>query len=797
MEDSELSRLLYDLASSDPAFETSLAVGAMTQDARIGVLAEALPGAAFQSSAKEAVAQLLRISIFPRIFDICEGHGSWNKGIQELRIFEAVHGSVLVPWKYETSNGFKLGNWVRNKRAAKSQGKLSSDQIKELDDLGFVWDVYDHQWQQGIHKLQDYKSNNGGVMVPQKYKTLDGFKLGMWVAQKRAAKSQGKLSSDQIKDLDDLGFVWDVYDHQWQQGIHKLKEYKSEIGGVMVPSRHETSAGFKLGMWVAKKRAAKSQGKLSSDQIKELDDLGFVWDVNDHQWQQGVHKLHDYKSVNGGVMVPWKHETSDGFKLGMWVASKRVAKSKGKLSSDQIKELDDLGFVWDVNDYQWQQGIHKLQDYKFENGGVMVTRNYKTLDGFKLGMWVASKRVAKSQGKLSSDQIKELDDLGFVWDVYYQQWQQGIHKLQEYKSEIGGVMVAGKHETSDGFKLGMWVVSKRVAKSKGKLSSDQIKELDDLGFVWDVYDHQWQQGVHKLHDYKSVNGGVMVPWKHETSDGFKLGMWVANKRVAKSKGKLSSDQIKELDDLGFVWDVNDHQWQQGVHKLHNYKSVNGGVMVPWKHETSNGFKLGMWVASKRVAKSQGKLSSDQIKELDDLGFVWDVYDHQWQQGVHKLHDYKSVNGGVMVTRNYKTLDGFKLGMWVASKRAAKSQSKLSSDQIKELDDLGFVWDVNDHQWQQGIHKLQDYKSKNGGVMVPQKYKTLDGFKLGMWVAKKRAAKSQGKLSSDRVKELDDLGFVWDACSWSSACCGTSSSAEKTCWYGSKLSLWAADGGSFF
>ena len=416
MEDSELGRLLYDLASSDPAFESSLAAGAMTQVARIGVLAEALPGAALQASANEAVAQLLRISIFPRILDICKGPGSWNKGIQELRIFEAVHGIVLVPSNYETSDGFKLGNWVSNKRLAKSEGKLSSDQIKELDDLGFVWDVYKHQWQKGIHKLHDYKSENGGVMVPQNHETLDGFKLGIWVKEKRVAKTKGKLTSDQIKELDDLGFVWDVNDHQWQQGIHKLHDYKSENGGVMVPWNYETSDGFKLGNWVSNKRLAKSKGKLSSDQIKELDDLGFVWDVYEHQWQQGIHKLHDYKSENGGVMVPWKHETSDGFKLGRWVSNKRRAKSKGKLTSDQIKELDDLRFVWDVYERQWQQGIHKLQDYKSENGGVMVPWNYETSDGFKLGRWVGNKRLAKSKGKLSSDQIKELDDLGFVWD---------------------------------------------------------------------------------------------------------------------------------------------------------------------------------------------------------------------------------------------------------------------------------------------------------------------------------------------------------------------------------------------
>ena len=559
MEDSELSRLLYDLASSDPAFETSLAVGAMTQDARIGVLAEALSGAGFQASAKEAVAQLLRVSIFPRILDMCEGSGSWNKGIQELRIFEAVHGTVLVPKNYETLDGFKLGNWVRHKRKAKSKGTLCNDQIKELDDLGFVWDVYYHQWRQVIHKLRDYKSENGDMLVPQNYDTLDGFKLGNWVATKRVAKSKGTLCSDQIKELDDLGFVWDVYHHQWRRGIHKLRDYKSEYGDMLVPKNYHTLDGLKLGNWVASKRKAKSDGTLSSDQIKELDDLGFVWDVNDHQWQQGIDKLHDYKSDYGDMLVPKNYETLNGFKLGNWVNQKRVAKSNGRLSSDQIKELDDLGFVWDVYHHQWRQGIHKLRDYKSEYGrrhcDMLVPKNYDTLDGFKLGNWVATKRVAKSKGTLCSDQIKELDDLGFVWDVYDHHFQQGIHKLRDYKSENGDMLVPQNYETLDGFKLGTWVANKRKAKSNGTLSIDQIKELDDLGFVWDVNDHQWQQGIDKLHDYKSDYGDMLVPKNYETLNGFKLGNWVNKKRVAKSNGRLSSDQIKELDDLGFVWDA--------------------------------------------------------------------------------------------------------------------------------------------------------------------------------------------------------------------------------------------------
>ena len=40
---------------------------------------------------------------------------------------------------YKNEVGFKLGNWVGNKRRGKKEGKLSKERIAQLDALGFVW----------------------------------------------------------------------------------------------------------------------------------------------------------------------------------------------------------------------------------------------------------------------------------------------------------------------------------------------------------------------------------------------------------------------------------------------------------------------------------------------------------------------------------------------------------------------------------------------------------------------------------------------------------------------------------
>ena len=688
IEDAELSRLLSDLAISDPAFESSLSEG-VGRNGHVGILAEALPTTVLQASAREAVARLLRVSVFPRILETCRGQDRWQRGVQQCRVFKQLHGHLMVPLRY-TFGGFRLGSWVRQIRAANSKGLLTSTQKKILLELGFVWNVWTQKQEKGIRAIEKYKSEHGHVLVPQKHETSDGFNLGVWVSQKRFAKSKDNLSDEQIQRLDDLGFIWDVLEHLWEQRIKRLQAYKSEHGHVLVPFDYETPDGFKLGVWVSQKRVAKSKGKLGDEQIKRLDDLGFVWDVLEHLWEQAINRLQAYRSEHGHVLVPVEYETSDGFKLGVWVNKKRVAKSKGKLGDEQIKRLDDLGFVWDVLEHLWEQAINRLQAYKSEHGHVLVPVDYETSEGFKLGVWVNKKRVAKSKGKLGDEQIKRLDDLGFVWNVFEHSWEQGINRLQAYKSEHGHVLVPQEYETSDGFNLGVWVSQKRFAKSKDNLSDEQIQRLDDLGFIWDVLEHLWEQRIKRLQAYKSEHGHVLVPFDYETSDGFKLGVWVSQKRVAKSKGKLGDEQIQRLDDLGFVWDVLEHLWEQGINRLQAYKSEHGHVLVPFDYETSDGFKLGVWVSQKRVAKSKGKLGDEQIQRLDDLGFVWDVLEHSWEQGINRLEAYKSKHGHVLVPRKHETSDGFKLGFWVNNKRVAKSKGKLGDEQTKRLDDLGFV-----------------------------------------------------------------------------------------------------------
>ena len=676
IEDPELSRLLTDLATSDIAFGSSLSADSFGKSGRVGILTGALETAALQASASEAAARLLRVSVFPQNLGLGRDDGNWCRGMQEFAVFKAMYGTALVPRQYEAAD-FKLGIWVSNRRHGRD--KLSKEKIKQLDDMGFVWDVEEHKWQQGIRKLEEYRSEKGDLLVPQSHVTSDDFPLGNWVSSRRSRRDN--LSKEKIKQLDDMGFVWDVEEHKWQQGIRKLEEYRSEHGDLLVPHLHVTSDDVPLGIWVSSRRSHRDN--LSKEKIKQLDDMGFVWDVEEHKWQQGIRKLEEYRSEKGDLLVPHSHVTSDDFPLGNWVSSRRSRRDN--LSKEKIKQLDDMGFVWDVEEHKWQQGIRKLEEYRSEKGDLLVPQSHVTSDDFPLGNWVSSRRSRRDN--LSKEKIKQLDDMGFVWDVEEHKWQQGIRKLEEYRSEKGDLLVPHSHVTSDDVPLGIWVSGRRS--HRDNLSKEKIKQLDDMGFVWDVEKHKWQQGIRKLEEYRSEKGDLLVPHSHVTSDDFPLGNWVSSRRSRRDN--LSKEKIKQLDDMGFVWDVEEHKWQQGIRKLEEYRSEKGDLLVPQSHVTSDDFPLGSWVRNRRSRRDN--LSKEKIKQLDDMGFVWDVEEHKWQQGIRKLEEYRSEHGDLLVPRSHVASDGFPLGSLVSNRRHRRNS--LSKEKIKQLDDMGFVWNVKE------------------------------------------------------------------------------------------------------
>jgi hypothetical protein len=131
-----------------------------------------------------------------------------DKGFSSLSQFISQKGHSRVPARFKTEDGFRLGQWVANKRQAKKNGTLPKYQSDNLETLPkWTWYPRTDEWEEGFSYLLQFVRLEGLAEVPQRFKTEDGYSLGQWVSRQR--RNKGNLSSEQIKKLEALeGWVW-------------------------------------------------------------------------------------------------------------------------------------------------------------------------------------------------------------------------------------------------------------------------------------------------------------------------------------------------------------------------------------------------------------------------------------------------------------------------------------------------------------------------------------------------------------------------------------------------------------
>jgi hypothetical protein len=197
------------------------------------------------------------------------------------------------------------------------------------------------------------------------------------------------------------------------------------------------------------------------------------------------------------------------------------------------------------------------------------------------------------------------------------------------------------------------------------------------------------------------------------------------------------------------------RWNNQYGQLVEFKRKNGHCLVPFRYQEDP--SLGMWVVTQRQSHGKNKLRLDHKELLDEIGFAWNVK-QTWHQQYEKLAEFKRKNGHCLVPFRYQ--EDPSLGNWVYKQRKLHSKNKLRLDHKDLLDELGFVWNAEDHQWHLQYKKLIEFKRKNGNCLVPKRYQ--EDASLGTWVSQQRHRHSKNKLPLHRKKILDKIGFVWKA-----------------------------------
>ena len=167
---------------------------------------------------------------------------------------------------------------MRSRRGEYTKGKLAPERVDQLGVVpGWSWDPLADAWEAGLRLLHEYVAEFD--CLPPATAVYRGVKLGVWVTNRRAERTKGKLAPERVAQLEAvLGWSWDPVADAWEVGLHLLREYVAEFG--RLPPDSTEYRGAKLGNWVRSRLRERTKGKLAPERVAQLEAVsGWQWRV--------------------------------------------------------------------------------------------------------------------------------------------------------------------------------------------------------------------------------------------------------------------------------------------------------------------------------------------------------------------------------------------------------------------------------------------------------------------------------------------------------------------------------------
>ena len=393
--------------------------------------------------------------------------------------------------------------------------------------------------------------------------------------------------------------------------------------------------------------------------------------------QTKLAELKQFLLQNGHCYVP---KTKEYLDLYEWTL--QIRQSRPRLGKDLVAELEALHFDWrmyDSKDMKWLGRYYELLAFKEKYGHTRVTRKNYPEGAYSFIKWVYFQREVEH--RMASWRKKLLDEIGFLWtpdiqriieEERWQQWLEQYQKLKAFYKENGHSNFNNKKADKT---LVYWTKSQRQKYHDQQLSTKHIKHLEDIHFVWDVFDHRWEEQFKKLEQHKQQFGHCRVKKSYDKV----LYDWTKEQRKRIQLGVTTSEQKKALDDIGFLWaddlqKLEVQRWMKNYRRLKNRFKKEGFEM--YENIRANA-PLGTWMTTQRRNLAANNLPEEYIKLLNDIQFPWDSLLYSWDDYYEQLKKFKQQFGHCVVPQSPFCL---RLHFWCEKQIKAFHDGQLPPEQ---------------------------------------------------------------------------------------------------------------------
>ncbi|MBR5090271.1 MAG: Helicase associated domain protein [Ruminiclostridium sp.] len=481
---------------------------------------------------------------------------SWDQMYELAKDYYETHDHSIEMPVGTTYKGYPLQNWINTQRQVylgQASGSLDEERKAKLDALGMRWiTLKDINFNNLYLSAKDYFETNGDLLPQCSYKDKNGFPLGNYIFYLRKRYRSNKktfLSDEQIQLLNSVGMDWTYSkERTWIENFEILKKFMTENPHKPIPIDLKNVTGGSLRSWKQAQIAAYRNGTLSSDKIKQLQDIGVYLEPSD-KWLKAYSFAQKFYEKNLHMNIP-NGTVCDGIWMKIWWENQLKAyfgKSKRKLTNEQCEMLEAIGIQnhQSVNERKWFECYASLSEYYRKHKNISLPKNTRASNGICLNKWIVSQRTNFKKGTLSKDKKELLDKIGMEWNV--DPFETGYSHALRFYNEYGNINPKrGYVCPEDNFPLGMWVRGLRSRYHAGIVPKEQIERLTSLGMIWDVLEAQFTSALQDCRDYYAEHGNLNIPIDVVGSSGVKLNYWISDCRRKYRSGKLPENRISLL-----------------------------------------------------------------------------------------------------------------------------------------------------------------------------------------------------------------------------------------------------------
>src|SRR5438034_5146902 len=116
----------------------------------------------------------------------------------------------------------------------------------------------------------------------------------------------------------------------------------------------------------------------------------------------GLQATRRHKARFGRANAKFEYRAPNGLHLGRWQYEIKKCYHSGRLSREQISLLQELGFNFRIRVTRGRQWIDDFIEYKRRHRSTDIPSDYRTREGYRLGVWQQNTRQRYRKGKLTS-----------------------------------------------------------------------------------------------------------------------------------------------------------------------------------------------------------------------------------------------------------------------------------------------------------------------------------------------------------------------------------------------------------